>query len=233
MNQVRILIFDADDTLWKNNLYYETARSEFIALCKQYSQTLNHFDRIFDELEWQVVQERGYGSKNFIYILETLFKSFPFLTASKSAGKDYKGIMDRFVKHTSQPPELFDGVHTTLRQLSDKYTLAVLTKGDTEEQNRKLNNSGLNLLFRKTYVVPEKNLEIYQSILTTERWSPDHVCMIGNSPKSDINPALQAGMWAVYIPYPYTWKLDDEPVLSAHPRLKQLSRMDELGHYFG
>ncbi len=233
LNRVKFLIFDADDTLWKNNLYYETARAEFIALCKQYSLTENSFDHIFDELEWQVVQDRGYGSKNFIIILETLYKKFPFLENSPAASKDYRTILNKFIDSTSNPPELFEGVRTILDRLSHKYEIYVLTKGDQKEQTRKLAESGLASLFRKAFVVPEKNLKTYFNLLEHERWNPDDVCMIGNSPKSDINPALHAGMWAVYIPYQYTWKLDNEPVLKYHPRLIEIKQIGELGRYFG
>ena len=233
MNPVKFLIFDADDTLWKNNLYYETARAEFITLCKRYSLTDNSFDRVFDELEWQVVRDRGYGSKNFIFILETLYKNLPFLGNSTAADKDYHKILSRFIESTSRPPELFEGVQTILDRLSQKYEIYVLTKGDQEEQNRKLAESGLAFFFSKAFVVPEKNLSTYLNLLKHEQWNPDEVCMIGNSPKSDINPALQAGMWAVFIPYPYTWKLDNEPVLKYHPRLIEIKRIGELAQYFG
>jgi putative hydrolase of the HAD superfamily len=133
---------------------------------------------------------------------------------------------------TSRPPELFDGVRETIERLAARYTLAVLTKGDPGEQNRKLKDSGIGRIFKKTFVVPEKNLDVYHQILQEQQWDPDHVCMIGNSPKSDINPALQAGLWAVYIPYPYTWKLDDEPVMHPHPRLKEIPSLTELSRYF-
>ncbi len=232
MEQIRFLIFDADDTLWKNNLYFESARYEFIKLCEQYSPSTKSFDRIFDEFEWQVVRERGYGSRNFIFILETLYDNFSFLKGSTEARKSYHDILNKFTQHTSRPPELFEGVQSILKKLSKKYSLFVLTKGDSEEQTRKLVDSNLAPLFRKAFVVPEKNVNTYYEILMEQQWSPDTVCMIGNSPKSDINPALQAGMWAVYIPYPYTWKLDDEPLQKIHPRLTEIEKFGDLGRFF-
>jgi putative hydrolase of the HAD superfamily len=233
LERIITLIFDADDTLWKNNLYYEQARINFIRLCEKYGGSDNGFEQAFDDLERKVVQDRGYGSKNFIYILETLFEGHDFLTRSARASRSYQKILTEFQKHTDRPPVLFRDVRQILRRLSGSYTLFLLTKGDTDEQKRKLEGSGLERFFTKSYIVPEKNDQIYRTFLKVEAFKPDQVCMIGNSPKSDINPALRSGMWAVYIPYPLTWKLDDEPLMKPHPHLTEIEQIGELVNYFG
>lgn len=233
MENINTLIFDADDTLWKNNFYYERARADFIRLCERYSSNNNGFDRVFDDFERQVVTDRGYGSKNFVFILESLFEKHDFLSGSADACRSYRRILHKFRAHTTRPPVLFRDVRQILHRLSGSYPLFLLTKGDPEEQNRKLAGSGLGQFFTKAFVVPEKNDLIYQKIMKDEGFKPDRVCMIGNSPKSDINPALRTGIWAVYIPYSLTWKLDDEPLIRPHPRLTEIERIRDLEAYFG
>lgn len=228
MNSIKRLIFDADDTLWDNNIYYEIATEEFIQLAITAGISGKRAQRDFDEQETQVVKKNGYGSKSFLLILENLFQSYEALRQNSDYRKIYLIIISEFKKHLEQPLAIFPHVIPTLKQLSHSYDLFILTKGNLREQRQKLHKFELLSIFQESFVVLEKNIHTYQSILREKQWNAEEICMIGNSPKSDINPALRVGMYAVFIPYPYTWKLDDEPILQKHARLFTLRKFSEL-----
>ena len=97
-----------------------------------------------------------------------------------------------------------------------------------DEQRIKLEKSGLKKYFIESFIRNEKSVATYQEILTQKKWSEQEVCMIGNSPKSDINPALQCGIYAIYIPYAHTWRLEQEELWIRHPRLRQVRNFDQL-----
>jgi putative hydrolase of the HAD superfamily len=228
IEHVKRLIFDADDTLWDNNIYYVRATEDFFKLCVTAGIPQKSAQRDFDQLEAVVVKERGYGSKSFKFILNTLFESYPVLLNNERYQKKYKKIIREFHNHMECPPSLFPDVISTLEKLSSSYDLYVLTKGNLEEQKEKLHKSNLLSHFKECFIVSEKETETYLSILRQHKWMPDEICMIGNSPKSDINPALRVGMHAVFIPYPFTWKLDNEALLGDHPRLITLTKFSDL-----
>ena len=137
-------------------------------------------------------------------------------------------IIIEFKRHLKQPLAIFPQVIPTLKQLARSYDLYVLTKGNIKEQKQKLDRFGHISLFKESFVVLEKNINTYQSILRKNHWPADEMCMIGNSPKSDINPALKVGMFAVFIPYAYTWKLDNEALCQGHPKLVTISKFSDL-----
>jgi putative hydrolase of the HAD superfamily len=245
MKSLQHLIFDADDTLWDNNSIYLSTTQKFIDLGLTAGIPMSQMESDFEELEKKVVAELGYGSENFIYILEHLFKDYSELSQDQNHTKEFQNILDNFEqKINNQPkefqnildnfeqkinnqPAVFPHVKSTLNKLSTKYELYVLTKGNIEEQKKKLIRSDLTPFFKNTFVETEKNLDTYKRILKLKRWEPHTVCMIGNSPKSDINPSLQVGMYAIFIPYAYTWKLEDESLIK-HPRLISLNNFSDL-----
>jgi len=225
---IKQIIFDADDTLWENNIYYVRATDDFIKLLTSKGFNRDQIQKEFDDLEFKVVEERGYGSYNFVYILETLYQRYQ----NHIDYKDFKTIIDRFSEHPKIKPRLFEGVIETLTYLKEKYKLFVLTKGDFKEQEQKILNAGIHRLVNAYFIVPEKDDSVYKQIIAQHHWSPEETCMVGNSPKSDINPALRVGMFAIYIPYSDTWKLDDEKILPVNGRFLQVDRFPELKKVF-
>jgi len=219
LENVSKLIFDADDTLWENNKFYIKAAESFFDICEDAGFNRNEVVKEFDDFELKVVREKGYGSKNYIYILEYLFDYFQNLDHNKLIRKDFDIIITEFKNHANHPMPLLPGVESTLKQLKEKYLLYVLTKGNIQEQKQKVTNSGLTHYFNDIFVVPEKDDKTYRSIIAENNWDVNECCMIGNSPKSDINPALRSGMYAIFIPYPFTWKLDDEKILEGYSKL--------------
>jgi putative hydrolase of the HAD superfamily len=232
IKQVKYLIFDADDTLWENNIYYIRAAEKLVRLVQESGESKSKIESNFQTLEREVVQTMGYGSQNFIYILKTLFDRYGQKLNDHSHPEQLKKICNDFNDHIKYPPGIFPHVRETLVQLKEKYHLYVLTKGNIEEQWRKLEKSDLLPFFNEAYVKPEKNFETYKQLIKINNWTPAETCMIGNSPKSDINPALKAELWAVYIPYAHTWALDDEPLRLNHPRLKTVKSFPEIKSIF-
>jgi len=129
------------------------------------------------------------------------------------------------------PMEIFQGVPETLAYLSSRHVLHLVTKGDPEEQSRKIRASALEGYFRSIEILPEKNTRIYTTILTRHGWEGSSSWMIGNSPRSDINPALAAGMNAVYIPHVHTWTFEHEKPVE-HPGLLELANFSDLKFHF-
>ncbi len=230
--QIKQIIFDADDTLWENNIYYVQASNDFFNLIENSGFSREEVVQAFDELELKVVRERGYGSHNFVYILEKLFRQFDRRSKTKLNKKRLSEIIGRFTAHPVNKPNLFEQVIETLKYLKNRYHLYILTKGEYSEQEGKIIRAGVAGLVEKYFILAEKNDRAYRQLIKENGWKPEETCMVGNSPKSDINPALRAGMYAIYIPYSDTWKLDDEPIEDDNGKLLVLERFSDLKKVF-
>ena len=231
-SQIKILIFDADDTLWENNIHYINAAEGFVDLISEVGPSRQAIEGKFQKIERKIVRELGYGSKNYVYILQLLYNHYASMLPNTKYSERFDRICIEFEKHVILPPVLFPQVPMILENLSKKYQLYVLTKGNIEEQKKKLERSELLKYFQSAFVESEKNIQTYERILKTNQWDVDEICMIGNSPKSDINPALKLGMHAVFIPYEHTWILDDEPLIQNQRRLKIIKSFSELHNLF-
>jgi putative hydrolase of the HAD superfamily len=229
MDNLKYLIFDADDTLWENNIYYENTRNNFFILCEKYDISRSQAERHFYQTETRLVQEKGYGTTNFLLILNTLFN----LLLPPEALSHFNHLIDEFEHTIYRPRKTFPDVEETLVKLKERYALFVLTKGDLKEQKIKLDNSGLNHFFTHKFIVSEKNDQTYRKILAEQNWPGSEVCMVGNSPKSDINPALKAGMWAIFIPYAHTWGLENEALNRDQDKLVRIKQFSELVQVLG
>ncbi len=229
---IKQIIFDADDTLWENNIYYVQATTDFIELIESGGFNRSEIQQAFDDLELKVVEERGYGSHNFVYILEELFRNYSQKTKTPLDAEKLRFITRRFEEHPVSIPQLFPGVIDTLRYLKTKYALYVLTKGDFKEQQGKILRAGVHECVKEYFILPEKNDAAYRKLLEEHNWLPAETCMVGNSPKSDINPALRQGLFAVHIPYRDTWKLDDEPIEARDGRFLELKSFEALQKVF-
>lgn len=232
LHKVSRLIFDADDTLWGNNIYYIQAAENLADLVGETGISRETFEKNFQLIERKYVKNYGYGSKIYLQILKRIFEQYLGDHDHPAFLKEFEIICREFTEAVSSPPKIFPDVREGLKLLSARYQLYVLTKGNIEEQKKKLIKSGLLPLFRESFVVSEKNLTTYERILSDKSWKADDLCMIGNSPKSDINPALKIGMSAIYIPYEHTWVLEDEPLINHHPRLKIIPSFKYLQEIF-
>ncbi len=220
------LLIDADDTLWENNIYFEQAIHAFITFLNHSRLTPEEVRAVLDEVE----RLMGYGSANFT---RSLVETYRRLAEKDFQDEDVQKVRRFGEQIRSHPLQLLDGIQETLDYLSPRHELILLTKGDTEEQKLKVERSGIEAYFRQVVIVQEKDVATYHRLIEELRVDPQRTWMIGNSPRSDINPALAAGLNAVYIPHPHTWRLEHEEVQNAgEGRLLTLTTFAELRTYF-
>jgi putative hydrolase of the HAD superfamily len=220
------LLIDADDTLWENNIYFEQATHDFITFLNHSSLSPEEVRVVLDEVE----RLMGYGSANYT---KSLVETYRRLVEKDLQEEDIVQVRRFGEQIRSQPLQLLDGVKETLDYLLPRHDLVLLTKGDLEEQKLKVERSGLEQCFRQVMVVQEKDLATYHRVVKELQLDPKRTWMIGNSPRSDINPALAAGLNAVYIPHPHTWRLEHEEVQNlGEGQLLTLSAFAELRTHF-
>ena len=223
------LIFDADDTLWENNIYFEAAFDQFYAYLAHSSLSPQDVRAVLDDIEIANAKIHGYGARNFARNLVACYEK---LSQRQIANADLATVIDFAHAILQQPIELLAGVSDTIAELATRHELTIFTKGDPDEQRIKIDRSGLAGHFVHAAIVKEKNQAAYLALKQERGFAPDRTWMIGNSPKSDINPALAAGLNAIFVPHPRTWSLEHETVLDSHPRLLRVERIAELTALF-
>jgi putative hydrolase of the HAD superfamily len=233
----RCLIFDADDTLWENNIYFEAAIEEFLSLVSELLTPLNVATSgrqaaidLLNDIERASIPQFGYGSRHFVDSLRETFRrvfegdtgrangpGFQNSRQAQAAGylRSIGEIGERLISH---PIEVSPHVLSTLDVLRSRHRLMLFTKGDFDEQSYKLDRSGLKDHFDRIEIVREKDTEAYHSLVLRHSLERRSTFMIGNSPRSDVLPALEAGLWAVFVPHPHTWQHEHDEV-EPHPRL--------------
>jgi putative hydrolase of the HAD superfamily len=230
LNGKQHLIFDADDTLWENNIYFEQAFDEFCAYLNHSSLTPDEIRGILDDIERENNKIHGYGAVNFG---RNLSQCYLHLAERAVEQHDLKRVSAFAHQILTQEIELMEGVAETLPFLAEKHELTMFTKGEPTEQNRKIDLSGLRPLFAHCQIVKEKNREAYARLASVRGFDLERTWMIGNSPRSDINPALEAGLRAVFVPHERTWTLEREEIRDGGSRLVVVKRFSELVELFG
>lgn len=223
------LLIDADDTLWENNIYFERAFADYCEFLDHSTLTPPEVRAILDEIELANIKIHGYGSMNFGRNLKQCYER---LVEREVHGEDLDRVMSFAERILEQPIELIDGVADTLEYLSVRHDLTLFTKGHPEEQKLKIDRSGLGIYFGHAAIVKEKDSASYQKLVAERGMSPQTTWMVGNSPKSDINPALEAGINAVFVPHERTWSLEKQEVHSGPGRLLLLERFSDLRDHF-
>lgn len=199
------LLIDADDTLWENAVYFEEAIAQFTDFLAHSEFSAAEVRQVLDEIELASIRIHGYGSKNFARNLKTCFVR---LAERHYSEEDLLRVVAMGESIIERPIELIEGVEETLQYLSERHHLTLFTKGHDEEQLFKFSRSQLGEFFHGVRVVKEKDAEAYCRMVEDEGMAPNQTWMIGNSPKSDIHPALEAGLRAVLIPHETTWALE-------------------------
>jgi putative hydrolase of the HAD superfamily len=199
------LLIDADDTLWENNIYFEQAIHNFIDFLNHSALTPAQIRAVLEEIELSI----GYGTTSFT---KSLVEAYRRLAEREVRNEDLLRVRGFGEQIRNHPLHLREGVQETLEYLAPRHTLMVLTKGDEEEQKLKVERSGLEDYFEHVLVVPEKDVETYRRVIQELDLEPALTWMIGNAPRSDINPALKAGINAVFIPHPNTWSLEQQDI---------------------
>ncbi len=220
------LIFDADDTLWENNIYFERAIDAFLAYLAHSRLAHEQVRDVLGEIE----RKHGYGSQAFARSLEETFRTLAERDVSPDDLAYIHGLAGEIRRH---PLELLPEVEETLATLAPRHRLYLLTKGQEDEQRLKIEASGLEPHFIQALIVAEKQPATYAAVLRDHRLDPECTWMIGNSPRSDVNPALAAGLHAVFVPHPHTWRLEHEEVRPVAGRtLLTVERLADLTRWF-
>jgi putative hydrolase of the HAD superfamily len=199
------LLIDADDTLWENNIYFEQAFDTFCDFLDHSSLTPQQVRDVLNEIELVNAKSQGYGSMKFGRNLQQAYRH---LAEREIRENDLRHVLSLAEKILEQPMVVIEGVEERLGYLSERHELTLFTKGHPDEQLLKVDRSGLGHYFAHKAVVKEKDTEAYLKLVSDRALARDSTWMIGNSPKSDINPALDAGLHAVLVPHPHTWVLE-------------------------
>ena len=208
------LLIDADDTLWENNIYFEEAFEQFVDFLEHSTLTAPEVRAILDEIELANSRVHGYGSLNFGQNLQQCYRR---LAERAIHAADLETVQGFALRILEQPVILMEGVAETLEYLASRHDLTVCTKGHPEEQKLKIDRSGLGVWFGHTAIVKEKDCAAYEALVHERGLDKARTWMIGNSPKSDINPALEAGLHAVFIPHERTWTLERQQLREPGP----------------
>lgn len=224
MDTLKVIAFDADDTLWVNEPYFRETEDKFCELLEDY---LPHHSvaRELLQVEIRNINLYGYGVKGFMLsmietALEVSQKTIPVSVIEKAIllGKEL----------LEKPIVLLDGVEDVLSQLQGKYKLVVATKGDLLDQERKLRKSGLEHYFHHIEIMSEKKEPDYQKLLKHLDIQPKEFMMLGNSLKSDVLPVLELGGHAVHIPYHTTWAHETVDAEIKHEQFKQVVEIKDV-----
>jgi putative hydrolase of the HAD superfamily len=225
------LIIDADDTLWETEIYYEQCIADFGELMGSLDFDRAEAERTVDEVEHERVPLVGYGphefSRNLGLAYERLCQRY-----GRSVERDVSSAVWEMGQVVLEPPiVLLAGVAEALPWLSRRFRLILLTKGDREVQVSKLERSGLARHFAGVHVVPEKDDKVLRELMVDYGLQPETTWMVGNSPRSDINPALEAGIGAVHIPHSNTWSFEQQEIVDPE-RVVVLTNFGELTKLF-
>jgi len=230
-NHRQTLLIDADDTLWENNVYFERAIANFISFLNHHERSPAEVREILNDVERDCIVSHGYGLHSFSHALVKTFERLSVEPLTPALHETIHGFA-RVI--AAQPVQILPHIAETLHYLSDRHRLILVTKGDFAEQSGKVTRSGLEKYFSAVEIVAEKNVPAYQGVVGKYGLASQHTWMVGNSPKSDINPALGAGINAVFVPHDDTWVLEHEELAEAEPpnRLLVLESFRELAEHF-
>ena len=214
---------DADDTLWHNDRFFRLTEERFIALLSDYAEPDHLAERLLDA-ERRNIQRYGFGIKGFtLSMIETALE----VTENRVPGAVIAELVEAGQEMLSHPIELLPGALETVQDLSERFTIVLITKGDLIDQERKLAQSGLGELFDGVEIVSDKTEDVYRGIFAGRGAEPGVVLMAGNSLKSDVNPVISVGGWGVHVPFGPVWALEAAEPPRDHPRFREIT---ELGY---
>ncbi|MGD9978404.1 MAG: HAD family hydrolase [Bacteroidales bacterium] len=201
-SKVKVIGFDADDTLWDNEPFYRETEHEFCNLLKDFLPE-DELTRELFKTEVNNLELYGYGVKAFtLSLIETAIR----ISGGKVSASTLNGIISLGKEQLNRPLRLIDNVNAVLEKLKPSYKLIVATKGDLLDQERKLHKSNLAGYFHHIEIMSDKKENNYRELLNRLDIKPEEFLMVGNSIKSDIIPVINLGGYGVFVPYPITWQ---------------------------
>jgi putative hydrolase of the HAD superfamily len=230
-NGAQTLLIDADDTLWENNIYFERAIANFISFLNHQERSAAEIREVLNQVELDCIVRHGYGLHSFAHALADTFEQLSREPLTPELRRTINGLAHAVADN---PVEILPGVPETLEYLAARHHLILMTKGHIAEQSGKVERSGLKPFFSAVEIVAEKHPAAYREV--AEKYGLDHdvTWMVGNSPRSDINPAIAAGLNAVFVPHENSWILEREEIRTqgARGRLLVLNTFADLQEHF-
>jgi putative hydrolase of the HAD superfamily len=225
--EIKIIAFDADDTLWDNELYFQETEEKFCELLEDFLPQ-HTVARELLQTEIKNISLYGYGIKAFMLsMIETAIR----ITDKNIKAETIEKIISFGQELLEKPVLLIDGVEEVLKSLKTKYRLVMATKGDLLDQERKLKKSGLANFFHHIEIMSEKKETDYQKLIQHLDIKPNEFMMIGNSIKSDILPVLNIGGHGIHIPYHVTWAHEKVETVIDHQNFMQANRISDVLNY--
>ena len=218
------LLIDADDTLWENNIYFERAIAAFISYLNHHEYSPEEVRQTLNAVERETILAHGYGLTSFT---RSLVDCYERLSPTPITEHNILRVRSFARNISEQEIELLPGVAETVADLATRHRLILMTKGAKAEQADKLTRSGLAKLFSAVEIVAEKDPATYREVIARNELTPHSSWMIGNSPKSDINPALAAGIHAIFLFHKSTWVLE-HATLDPAPLGQHLLELDSF-----
>jgi len=223
------IIIDADDTLWENNVFFEKSIAHFIAELEYLGYTPDYVRHILNETERRNIRQHGYGVRSFRRSLEETYVKLAGNMARREVVKEIEKMSGEL---ENTPPQILEGVPETLAYLAKRHRLILLAKGEAAEQAGKVERSGLQSYFDAIEIVMDKDIAVFKRLVEEFKIVKSQGWMVGNSPATDINPALQAGLNAVFIPHASTWAVDKDEIECGVGRLVIIAAFRELRSHF-
>lgn len=224
MGQLTTIGFDADDTLWHSERSFRLTEERLAGLLADYVEAKDLSQRLL-ETEKRNLDLYGFGRKGFVLsMLETAID----VTEGKVPTAVLRDLIELGREMAAHPIEILPGARETLERTAERYRIVLITKGDLLDQEQKLARSGLGDLFQAVEIVSDKSPLTYQRLFVRHGDGPERSLMVGNSLKSDIIPAIEAGSWGVFIPHELTWSMEHAEAPQDAPRFRRLERIGEL-----
>jgi len=221
---IDLICLDADDTLWHNMRFFQASQDALVRMLEPFADA-GIARSALESCEIRNLRLYGYGAKAFtLSMIETALD----LGGDDVPASVIRDIVEAGKALHAHPVELFDGVEETLEALADRARLALVTKGDLLHQEAKLAASGLGELFTGIEIVSDKKASTFEAIFRRYEVEPAQALMAGDSMRSDVIPALEAGAWAAYIPQPLGWSHEQRPAPQDHPRFIELTSLAAL-----
>lgn len=221
---ITAIAFDADDTLWHNERFFKLSKESFTELLADYADA-DHLEERLLAAEKRNLSRYGFGIKGFtLSMIETAIE----VSGADLPASVVRTILDTGRDMLDHPVELFPGVADAIDRLSKTHRLLIVTKGDLFHQERKIAASGIADYFSGVEIVSDKSPQTYQAVFARHGDGADRGLMIGNSLKSDVIPAIEAGAWGVYVPHELTWIVEHASTPAGHPRYREVRAVSEL-----
>jgi putative hydrolase of the HAD superfamily len=222
--KIKTIAFDADDTLWQNEQFFRMTQERFAELLADHAER-DHLDERLLEAERRNLGHYGFGIKGFMLsMIETAIE----VTEARVPASVIAEIIATGQDMLSHPIELLPDARETVEALADDHHILLVTKGDLLDQERKLAQSGLGELFDGVEIVSDKTPDTYRAIFARHEVTPESAMMVGNSLKSDVIPAIEAGAWGTYVPHDLTWALEHAEAPTRAARFHEIARLGEL-----